>query len=197
MAYLTSSEALGRLCEIRPYRPIRGAIKNIATGFASFGAGAGIWFYLPDIPIWIVPFIELNHIGYAATGIFGLYKLVDGVTSIYDHLPWRANRQHSVEGSTIIHRNDGYTNIPTKSDIRFGHRVVPVDNVAELGKTSGQGLLRRDQVLLNGVVLRGKTFRKKIERRSGGTVRRRFVTVPQERYMSELFPSEYRVEIGG
>lgn len=132
--------------------------------------------------------LQLEFLGYI-NWLTGLHQY----TTIYPGV----QISNMVQEVTRIFRNDGYSSTPTKSDIRFGHRVVPVDNVTELGKTGGQGLLLRDQVFLNGVILRNKTFRKRIKTREGDVVRTRFVTVSQKRYTEELFPGEYRVEIEG
>jgi len=162
MNYLSSSEALTTMCEIRPPRYIREGLKylGVATlcGAVGLGAGIGSFYFAGYIPDYGLPsstkfdFIKLKHLYYATgAAIFsigmlaGTLALANGVTSLINR--WLPHRYGSV-----YYTKGGYTKTVSIFDKLpfFGRRVHPVDSPAEL--------LEYDQVFVNGVTLKNRTF---------------------------------------
>ncbi len=148
MTYLTSSEALRRLCETQPPQPIRGGIKSkIVGGLGIAGTALGAYFHN-----W-----TLSHPGRIAAysaitllGLYGLYKIYDIVTSsLESKFPHR-------EDGRVRFRNDGYS---TNSYIllrRFSDVVHPID--------TGDELRTHTNLFLNGVTLNEIKFTRKRQR---------------------------------
>ena len=79
MSYLTSGEALSKLCETNPPQPVRGNIKGLAIGFLGMGGTAlGAYFHN-----WTFghPGRIAGYSVAALVALYGLYKIYDLATS--------------------------------------------------------------------------------------------------------------------
>lgn len=151
---LTSAEALRRMCELQPDKPIRYGLLKTFGGFGLLGLGTAttwaMWtqkLYKPLGNDWL---------GWITTGLImllaavfticgfggGIYFLADGLTALTKPL-----RDIDMLCQDVYYRNGGFINRPTKFDKHFGTKVTPLDSINdETRQLSGS-------LFLNGVII--------------------------------------------
>ena len=163
--YLTSSEALEKLCETQPdlskeYDVLKKTMVGLGTGFVAVVLGDACMMSIEGFgSIDSVLYTGMDCFSIVASGAlslgFGavsLYALSDGVTAL-----GKSSGLYNREGFTY-YMNKGFTKKPSLFDKILATKVVPVETVNELNLLN---LNKEDYVLLNKILVKSTEIKSK------------------------------------